>query len=205
MTCLAVLGASGHGKVVAETAELCGWKSVVFFDDAYPSKRCCSDSIIKGDSSSLLESLANYDAVVVAIGDNQIRMKKLNELASRDARLTTLIHPRACVSRTAEIGEGSVIFAGVVVNADVKVGRGSILNTSCSVGHDCVLGIGTHIAPGARLAGGVRVGNFSWVGIGASIIQLIEIGERVVVGAGAVVIDDVQNGLTVVGVPARPF
>lgn len=205
MTCLAVLGASGHGKVVAETAELCGWKSVVFFDDAYPHKKNCSDWLVEGDSSSLLQSLTAYDAVVVAIGNNQIRLEKLNELASHGARLTTLIHPHACVSRTAEIGEGAVIFAGAVVNADARVGRGSILNTSCSVDHDCVLGIGTHISPGAHLAGGVQIGNFSWVGISASIIQLVKLGENVVVGAGAVVVDDIQNGLKVAGVPARPF
>src|SRR5690606_24126355 len=33
---LAILGASGHGKVVADCAELCGWSVVEFFDDAWP-------------------------------------------------------------------------------------------------------------------------------------------------------------------------
>ena len=36
---LAVLGAGGHGKVVADIARASGeWEDIVFFDDGYPVK-----------------------------------------------------------------------------------------------------------------------------------------------------------------------
>lgn len=199
---LAILGASGHGRVVADTAELCGWR-VQFFDDAHP--QLCSNAHwpVAGGWAQLISELAVFDGVLVAIGNNRIRLAKLIELQSLGVRLPTLVHPSACVSRYAQLAEGTVVFAGVVVNAYAEIGEGVILNTHCSVDHDCVLKPGVHISPGASLAGGVCVGEATWIGIGASVRQLSIIGRNVVVGAGAVVVDDVPDHVTVLGVPAR--
>lgn len=200
---LAILGASGHGKVVADTAECCGWQSVEFFDDAWPGLQENGLWSVVGDTAALMGRLADFDGVLVAIGNNRIRHGKLLELQAAGAHLATLIHPAATVSRYAAIGEGTVVFAGAVVNADTRVNLGGILNTGCSIDHDCVLGDAVHISPGARLAGGVHVGDLSWIGIGASVRQLIRIGPRVMVGAGSVVVSDIPNDVTVAGVPAK--
>ena len=200
---LAILGASGHGKVVADTAECCGWQSVEFFDDAWPSIQKNGVWPIVGDTIALLKKLADFDGVLVAIGNNRIRYAKLLELQTMGGRLVTLVHPAAVVSRYAEIAEGTGVFAGAVVNAGTIIKPGAILNTGCSVDHDCVLGNAVHISPGARLAGGVCVGDESWVGIGSSVRQLINIGQSVVVGAGSAVVSDIPNDMVVAGVPAK--
>lgn len=200
---LAILGASGHGKVVADTAECCGWQAIDFFDDAWPQVGSIGPWPVVGDTALLRSSLQSYSGVLVAIGNNYVRHRKLLELEKAGARLCCLVHPAATVSRYALLERGSVVFAGVVVNADAQIGLGAILNTGCSIDHDCMLGAGVHVSPGARLAGGVRVGDLSWIGIGASVRQLVQIGRQVTVGAGAVVVSDVADLLTVVGVPAR--
>jgi len=200
---LAILGASGHGKVVADTAGCCGWQSIEFFDDAWPRLGHNGVWPVTGNTTRLVERLADFDGVVVAIGNNSIRHAKLLELQAAGAPMATLVHPSASVSRYASIGDGSVILAGAVVNADASVGLGAILNTCCSIDHDCVLGEAVHISPGARLAGGVKVGSHSWVGIGASVRQMIHVGVRVMVGAGSAVVSDVPDGMTVAGVPAK--
>lgn len=202
---LAILGASGHGKVVADTAGCCGWLTIEFFDDAWPTRQSNGAWPVAGDTAALLERLERFDGVIVAIGNNRIRHQKLRELQAAGARLCSLVHPAATVSRYAQLADGSVVFAGAVVNADARIGLGGILNTGCSVDHDCLLGDAVHISPGARLAGGVQVGDLSWVGIGASVRQLVRIGSAALVGAGAAVVADVADGLTVVGVPARPL
>ncbi|WP_299230630.1 acetyltransferase [uncultured Halomonas sp.] len=201
---LAILGASGHGKVVADTALQAGWKEVVFFDDAWPRVSENGAWSVAGGTATLFDTANDFDGVVVGIGNNATRLAKTRKLLASGAPLVTIIHPNAVVSAQAELGIGSVVFAGVVIQADCYVGMACIVNTRASLDHDCTLADGVHISPGAALAGYVKVGEGAWVGIGAAVKQLVSIGRHAVVGAGAAVIKDVAAGSTVVGVPARP-
>lgn len=202
---LALLGASGHGKVVADTALCAGWDEVVFFDDAWPGVVRNGHWSVLGDSAMLLEQLRAFDGVVVAIGNCQVRLRKQQELAAAGACMATIVHPRAWVSAHAPVGVGSVLMAGVVVNADARIGEACIINTGATVDHDCVLADGVHVAPGAHLSGNVSVGRCGWVGVGAAVRQGITIGSDAMVGAGAVVVRAVPEGTTVAGNPAVRF
>ncbi len=203
MKSLVILGASGHGKVVAEAALASGWDSVGFYDDAWPGRRLLGKWAVFGDTAALLKTVDHFDGVFVAIGGNAVRMEKIRLIQKAGGRIATIVHPAATISASALLGQGTVAMAGVVVNADTVIGVGAILNTSCSVDHDCVLGDGVHISPGAHLAGDIRVSELSWVGIGASVRQGVTIGRAVRVGAGAAVVGDIADNLTVVGVPAK--
>ncbi|WP_262373560.1 MULTISPECIES: acetyltransferase [unclassified Pseudomonas] len=202
---LAILGGGGHARVVSDTAECLGWESIEFFDDMWPNIQNIGKWPVSGDTNSLLKNIHEFHGVVVAIGDNDVRLSKINELNVAGAAFTSLIHPAATVSANARIGHGVVAFAGAVVNTGAVIGDGTILNTGCSVDHDCFLGECVHISPGARLAGAVNIGCCTWIGIGACVKQAISIGSRVKVGAGAAVVNHVVSGITVVGVPAKPL
>lgn len=200
---LAILGASGHGKVLAEIAELTGWKNIVFFDDAWPDKKTNGAWNIVGNTELLLNNSRRYKGVIVAIGDNNIRQQKLNKLNNSKAKIITLIHPSAVISKYSKIGPGSVVVAGAVINPDCIIGSGVIINTCSSVGHDCTIGDAVHICPGARLAGGAEVNDRAWIGVGSSVCQLIKIGSDATVAAGAAVVKNVLSNTTVAGVPAK--
>lgn len=202
---LAILGASGHGKVLADVAEASGWDEVVFYDDAWPKTVSLKNWNILGNGSELIESLHLFSGVTVAIGNNKIRAVKTLDLLGQGAKLVTLIHPEAVVSRYASIGLGSVVMAGAVISTDSIIGEGVIVNTGALVDHDCVVGDFAHISPGASLAGGVQVGKHAWIGIGAVVRQQVVIGNSAVVGAGAVVVKAVADRVTVAGIPAVPL
>lgn len=200
---LAILGASGHGKVVADAALLSGWDSVAFFDDAWPAVSEVGLWPVVGDSNSLTEQVSKYGGVAVAIGDNVIRLEKLRLFESSGLQPVTVIHPSAIISSFALIGAGTVVCAGAVINPFAEIGFGCIVNTGATVDHDCRIGDGVHISPGAHLGGGVQVGRATWIGLGACVKQCVRIGEDSIVGMGAVVIRDVSAGVTIVGNPAR--
>lgn len=196
MNPLTIICAGGHGKVVADIAEACGFDQIVFVDDKWPERteNCRWPIVSKPDVSM-------DGPLFCARGLNEVRAKMFDEFKLSDSPV--LIHPAATVSISASIGAGTVVVAGAVVNADANVGRGAILNTGSSVDHDCDLADFVHLSPGARLAGGVTVGARSWIGIGATVADGITIGSDAIVGAGAAVVSDVPDGARVVGVPAK--
>jgi sugar O-acyltransferase (sialic acid O-acetyltransferase NeuD family) len=190
--------------VVAEIAELSGWKKVHFFDDAWPDMRQNGPWSVIGKTNDLIDKMREYDNAIIAIGDNAVRYEKSHFLIAKGFELATLIHPAAIVSEYSKIRQGSVVMAGVVINPFVEIGKACIVNTSATIDHDCIIDNAVHISPGVNLAGAVKVGGQSWIGIGASVNQCVKIGSRVVIGAGATVINNVNNDLIVVGTPAKP-
>lgn len=189
MNRLIIIGAGGHGRVVADAAAV----PSVFLDD--------NESIegVVGTPSELSNVTTKDDGVVVAIGDNRTRLAVLGGIE----QAATIVHESAVVSNSVTLGVGTVVFAGAIINAYATTGIGCIVNTGATVDHDCELDDGVHISPGANLGGNVKVGECSWIGIGACVKHGVTIGKNVIVGAGAAVVQDVPANTTVVGVPAK--
>jgi sugar O-acyltransferase (sialic acid O-acetyltransferase NeuD family) len=199
---LLILGAGGHGKVVADAAQQSGWHRIAFLD----SDLTCSEVLgipVAGSDPATGDLVERFPNAVVAIGDPCLRLDLLEQLSDIGYHLPVIQHPRAVVSPHAAIGPGCVLCANAVVNPGSYIGRGCIINTAASVDHDCRLEDGVHIAPGAHVAGGVGIGRGTWIGIGASVREYVTIGAQVMVGAGAAVVADVPEGQLVAGVPAR--
>ncbi|HHX8457816.1 TPA: acetyltransferase [Vibrio diabolicus] len=203
MTTLAIIGASGHGKVVADMAQQLGWEKIVFFDDAWPDVKNVMHWKVIGKSDSIL--IDEYEHFFVAIGSNKVRKKKIELLKGKEKKLPNLIHPSAFVSTYSKIGSGVLITENVVIKISSIIGDGVVINSNSVVGHDCVISDFSHITPNCAIAGNVFIGELSWVGNGSSIRQNINIGSNVIVGTGAVVVKDIPADTTVVGNPAKPI
>lgn len=199
---LGVIGAGGHGKVVADVAERAGWTQVVFFDARFASSDGAHAHwpLVAAPENAATHECAGY---FVAIGNSEVRQQWCEWLLDNGLPLVSLVDPAAVVSDYAIIEPGVLIVTGAVVNVDSYISQGSIVNTRACVDHDCHIGAYSHICPAAALAGTVKVGAHSWIGIGSQVKQGISIGDGVIVGAGATVVSDIDDGLTVVGTPAR--
>lgn len=203
MTSLVILGAGGHGKVVADAALASGdYSSISFLDDAFPELMEVCGWPVTGKLADISKQ-AQDCAAIVALGDNSLRLEWLEKLDGLGFDIATICHPESIVAERVNIGAGTVLMAGSIVNIDTSIGKGCIINTGSTIDHDNHLGDGVHISPGANLGGGVVIGERTWIGIGACVVQEINIGEECIVGAGSVVLHTVEKGTTVVGSPAK--
>jgi sugar O-acyltransferase (sialic acid O-acetyltransferase NeuD family) len=203
-----LLGAGGHGQVVADTlrAQARSGDNIRFIgycDDRADYLRASLGQEIRGTFAQI--ETIDHDAVIVTIGANLVRCRLFEHASRQGARLAVARHPSAIVASDAQVHDGAMICAGVVINTNVLIGANSIINTSASVDHHCRVGDHAHVAPGVRLAGDVEIGEGALIGIGAIVLPGKKIGAWAIVGAGAVVIDDVAPHAIVVGVPARPI
>lgn len=191
---LIIVGASGHGKVIADIAVLNGYSDIVFLDDDTNICECAGWPVV-GKSDE-----APDGEVFVAVGNAKIRRAITERYFDR--KQPTLIHPSAVIANGVEVGKGTVVMAGAVINPGAKIGNSCIINTSSSVDHDCIVCDFSHISVGAHLSGTVTVGEDTWIGAGATVINNVTICGGCMVGAGAVVISDIDDPGTYVGVPA---
>lgn len=198
---LVIIGAGGHGKVLADIAKLLDkWDSILFLDDNQENKSVAGINVA-GKLSNISVYKENAD-FIVAIGNNKIREKIQFDLMTHNYSITTLIHPSAIIAQDVKIGLGSVIMAGSVINSSSSIGNGCIINTSSSVDHDSTIGDYVHLSPGVRVAGTVGIGRRSWLGIGSVVSNNINICPDCLIGAGAVVIQNIDISGKYVGLPA---
>lgn len=205
---IVIIGASGHAKVIIDIVEKEKHFAIVGLLDM---SRKPGDTLLGYPILGPEESLPEFQAVfgitggIVAIGDNWIRNKVVEKMRKiqPNFQFVSAIHPSASIGKNVEMGAGTVVMAGAVINPDSKIGRFCILNTRCSLDHDGKMGNFSSLAPGVITGGNVHIGAFSAVSLGANIIHGIKIGAHSVVGAGATVLEDIPDHAVAYGVPAK--
>lgn len=201
MKLVIIIGASGHGKVVADIIRKSGDKVYGFLDDNTE----LNDTFLGFPILGTVDSYAKYRNIaefVIAIGDAEIRNAISQKI--RGVNIYTAIHPMAIISDLdVTIGKGTVIMANAVINSGSRIGEFCIINTGAIVEHDNVIEDYVHVSVGAKLAGTVHVGKFTWIGIGAVVSNNLKICENCVIRAGAVVVEDIIKSGNYQGVPAK--
>ena len=203
MKTLVIIGAGGHGRVVADCAQQLGtYRKIIFLDDCYNKSKNSGDWPIVGLVEEFPQYLENSD-FIVAFGNNCLRAEVNKKLEDAKANIISLLHPFATISPNTLIGKGVVICANAAINVGTQIADGCIINTGATVDHDCKLQSYVHVAPGVNSAGGVNINKFSWLGIGSTVIESLTLAENTQIGAGAVVTQSTQANSLYLGVPAK--
>ncbi len=188
-----IIGASGHGKVVADIVRRRGDNVVGFLDDdtSKPGVIGTVDDLIKYQECSF----------IIAIGNNDIR-KRIAETYS-DLNYYTAIHPTAVIGENVSIGAGTVVMANAVINPAVSIGKHCIINTAAVVEHDNILESYVHISPKAVLCGTVIVEERVHIGAAAVVKNNLSIAAGTLIGVGAAVVKNIDKAGVYAGVPAK--
>ena len=149
------------------------------------------------DLKALRQQYKNALITVGQIKSPKIRIKLYQLLKELDFTLPVIVSSQAYVSKHAQIGEGTIIMHGVIINANAKIGNNCIINNRALIEHDAVIGDHCHIATGAIINGEVSVGDETFIGSGALTRQAISIGENCVIGAGVVLKNDIESNKVV--------
>ncbi|MBQ2988868.1 MAG: acetyltransferase [Clostridia bacterium] len=198
MNKLIIIGAGGHGKVIADNALKNGYTDICFVDD-HATGEVMGFPII-GTSADIPKLDDGKTDFIIGIGNNAVRKMIAEKYGVHWVRL---IHPSAQIAACVTVGCGTVVMAGAVINACATVGAHCIINTRAVIEHDNIIDNYAHISPNATLGGTVHVGERTHIGIGATVINNIEVCENCVVGAGAAVVKNMRESGTYAGVPAR--
>lgn len=192
MTTLNIYGNGGHSRVVQQLARH-KYNKINIFDENNQSEEVVGN----------FEEMINYNNLnncdnFIALGDNEIREQKLKTLIDKNIKVTSLIDNGALLANNIEIGKGSIVMPGCIINSNTKIGIGCIINTGSLIDHDCKLNDYVHISPGCKLGGTIVIGRLSWIGIGTTIINNISIGDNVKIAAGSTIYKDIRDRIKII-------
>ncbi len=203
---IAIFGKGGFGREVKTVIDHINknggeWEFIGFFDDTTPKN---SESPYLGN----LESLNKFDeplALVLAVGNPEVREQIFKAITNTDITFPSLIHPTAVIGdpKTITIAQGSILTANVILTTNVTLGAFVILNLGVTVGHDSSLGDFASLMPGVNIAGDVHLKEKVYIGLGANVINEINIGKSTIIGGGSLVNKDLESHCTAVGIPAK--
>lgn len=200
---IVVIGYSGHAYVVIDAAEKAGLQVKAYAEKEERAQNPFKLEYLGFEGDENFEGWDKGYEFILGIGDNRIRERVVERIISKKEKLRSVLHSSANIGSHVEIGEGTFVAAGAIINPLVKIGKAVIINTGAIVEHECQIGGCAHIASGAVLAGNVKVGDRSFIGANTVIKEGVEIGNDVIIGAGTVVLNDVESESKVVGNPGR--
>jgi len=201
---LIIIGAGGFGLEVFWLAERLGYEVIGFLDDIQDQDK----EVISG--KKILGKVSDWQTFkesqfTLAVGSPVGRKKTYNEMTEASAKplFATLIDPFARVGINVNIGEGSIICAGVVLTAQINVGIQTIINLNCTIGHETKIGNFVTIAPLTAISGRVIIGENVELGTSSAVRPGLEIGSNSLLGMGGILTKNMPENTVFYGNPAK--
>lgn len=181
------------------------WNILGFFDDDPDTwgKSCCGIKVLGG-----LETLEKHpEAQVLAVQGNPHnylrRENVIEKLGIKENSYATIIHPSATVAPDADIGFNVLLMSNVVICTGVKIGNHCFCLPNTVIAHDTVICNYCCFGSNITVSGNVNIDSGCYIGSGSRIKNHLHIGKNVMVGQGSNVVSNVEEGMVVVGNPAK--
>lgn len=198
---LILIGAGGYAKSVLDSVDTFNFEMIGFIDEFCDKKEHLGYPVLVQN----LEELDNKNEYVyfISIGNNMNRKKWFDKLMDLHLKIINVVDKSAIISPYAKIGVGCFVGKMAIINSRAVIGNDCIVNTKALIEHGCQLANHVNLSTNAVLNGDVCVEDGSFIGSCSVTTGQRYIGRWSTVGAGAVVIHNVEDNVTVAGVPAK--
>lgn len=204
---IVIIGAGGVGREVSLIIQQINeleqtWNLLGFIDDNTDNwgKVINGYSVIGGIDS--LEFLSNDTYIVIAIANYKVKKNIVNKINNK-FKFATIVHPKVWIHYYMTVGEGTIIYEGAILTANIEIGNHVIISPKCGVGHDSIIKDYVSLLWNVNVSGNDLIEEGVMMGSGSTVIQGKKIGKGSIIGAGAVVVNDIESFSTAVGVPAK--
>ena len=204
---IVIIGAGGVGREVSLIIQQINeleqtWNLLGFIDDNTDNwgKVINGYSVIGGIDS--LEFLSNDTYIVIAIANYEVKKNIVNKINNK-FKFATIVHPKVWIHDYMTVGEGTIIYEGAILTANIEIGNHVIISPKCGVGHDSIIKDYVSLLWNVNVSGNDLIEEGVMMGSGSTVIQGEKIGKGSIIGAGAVVVNDIESFSTAVGVPAK--
>jgi sugar O-acyltransferase (sialic acid O-acetyltransferase NeuD family) len=190
---IAIFGAGGHATVLTnEINKFKDYEIVGYFVHDLNNldiNKNYKKKILQINKKNLLNLVKNSVSGIIAIGDNVLRKKIVEDIRSisRSFKWEKIISKDSIVSSTVTVGDGTIIMSGCVVNPYSKIKNHCLINTCSIIEHENIFEDYSSVGPGVITGGKVKVGKFSHLGMGSIVLERIKVGKNVLIGANSFV------------------
>jgi len=205
---LVILGSSGHAKIVIDILEKIRKYDILGVVTNDNMKTFMNYPVLGNDIILPKLYKDGISNVVMGIGgyrNNDLRKKVYNNIKGIGFSFISVIDPSATISKNVIIGEGAVIFAGVVINTEVVIGNDVIIATGSTIDHETIIKDHVLVSAGVTVGANDIIEDEVLLALGSNIISGIRISKNVTIGAGSVVTKDINEPGIYLGIPAKKF
>ncbi|MGP1411743.1 MAG: acetyltransferase [Peptoanaerobacter stomatis] len=201
MESLIVIGAGGYAKSILDSIDYYNYKLEGFLDEFSNKKEHLGIPIIANNLNNIEGKEEKF--FFVAIGNNCNRKRWYDKLIENNLRLINIVDKTAVISPRAKIGTGCFVGKMAIINSMSSIGDNCIINTKALVEHGCSVASHVNLSTNAIINGDVKVAEGAFIGSSSVTLGQLSIGSWCTIGAGAVVTKNIDNDITVVGIPAK--
>lgn len=200
-----IIGAGTYGEAMCELSQILGYSVVGFYDD---NEKLMNTKVMGIPVVGTISSLVNHDVsdlnFVVAIGNNNLRMRIMDELNMRGANTPTLIHPRALISPSAVIGKGVYIQANAYIWTKTQIGDYCIVSPGVVIAHHTIVGKACLISTLSGIGASIVIEDNVFIGMNVTIMTGVhKVAGNSIIGAKSLILKDTHPDGVYAGVPAK--
>lgn len=197
---LILIGAGGFAKSVMDSVDEKKYQIMGFIDDIKSGVHLGLP--IFSDNIENFENREEY-VYFISIGDNKKRKYWYEKIVENNLKIINVIDKTSILATDITYGRGIFIGKAAIINSDVRIGENVIINTKALVEHGGRIGHHSNISTNTTVNGDVTIGNNCMIGSSSVVNGQLRIGDNSIVGSGAVVTRNVEENVTVAGIPAK--